>query len=541
MQMNPFRWSVCEWISKLSVLNLLTPLFHISLWHSVPFFFFWRAMYDLGLGLLLRWQSNSQGITRLTSSLLAKPHNSLGRRLLLAVVRDGHPDYNPEDHPVCLTAWMAYRRYADTVLAWDLMSYFGVILSCITRPAEGFTFVVCLEYAVGIFLCFFALWAKTDSYRVVQDYAWYWGDFFFRVKGDLSFDRVFNIAPHPMYSIGYSFFYGAAIITRSPVAFHISVIAHMCQFAFLAFAETPHMRKIYPEMTNSDPASISAVKDRLLHDSENGYFSHEELVGIRHFNPLRSADKMLVCFAIPTIIFYLICIFNVPKEDPFSSLLAWGAVIVAVCWRLVLCGGLGVVLRRQSENNWWVDRFKEKGKNAHEAFNAWKGIYNLVHTMTILSFALTGVVFRNKLFPYTGKYLVPQSLGVLCLLLSYTTIKNVFEDIGEYGWFYGDFFIPKKEVPTQLVYTGVYRFLDNPDSVIGFVGYYGIALFFESPVAFAIAVFSQVINYLFILMVERPHMNKFYGSEVRKESGIESALGEIISDAFSQTNSNKMS
>jgi phosphatidylethanolamine N-methyltransferase len=76
----------------------------------------------------------------------------------------------------------------------DFVSYCLFALACFNRPQESWL-LWALRWTTGIVLFLFNLWVKLDAHRVVKDFAWYWGDFFFLIDQSLTFDGVFEMAP----------------------------------------------------------------------------------------------------------------------------------------------------------------------------------------------------------------------------------------------------------------------------------------------------------------------------------------------------------
>ncbi len=513
----------------------LPPSLRIPVYAGV--FLFWRACYNLGIGYLLHLQSTHWRLVAWAkrSKIFVNPktgdnpHPILFHILKHEMETKIPKDYKFEDAPVEYNTWLVFRRVVDLILMCDFVSYVLFAMACGGRPVDESIVRTALRWLVGLSLCGFNLWVKLDAHRVVKDYAWYWGDFFYLVDQELTFDGVFEMAPHPMYSVGYAGYYGISLMAASYRVLFISIIAHTAQFAFLLWVENPHIEKTY----NPPPSRRQRSESTPEFDHEDAQFT--ELDHVYNAPPLASINQpspvhnlfglgnidlhRVTDIAVILLQFYIFgLVVLTPSTAPYQTLF----VINAAVWRLWYSIGVGYLLNRQSTKKRWTRHFLKYGESTEEAWRQWKGIYHLSMTLCYASFAAAS--WKMYSIPSDWEYgmvMLRHVVGFSLVALQIWTTISIYDSLGEFGWFFGDFFFDHSP---KLTYSGIYRFLNNPERVIGLAGVWGAALITGSTAMFSLALLSHVLTLMFIQLVERPHMQKLYGRNLRRESGLVKSL-----------------
>jgi phospholipid N-methyltransferase len=190
----------------------------------------------------------------------------------------------------------------------------------------------------------------------------------------------------------------------------------------------------------------------------------------------------------------------------------------AVFWRMVYFLVKYPVLMKQ-RSGWWTNIFVERGQSAEDGFFSWMRILVIFEALSHTSVVVAA--FRVFWIPDTISTFYMLRIGFAFLLgfIAICTMLNCFAELGEFGWYYGDFFLKTMdgpECPSGLTYHGIYKYFNNPETYLGHFGHYGLALFAHSWEIFYIAVASHVVKTLFLQYVEKPHTMKLYKDRVRK-------------------------
>ena len=456
---------------------------------SVPLFalifLFWRTCYNAGIGYLLHEQSNHRKLTAWAKrshifedpSTGKNPYPTLYNLMRREMEAKIPKDYKFATAPLEYNTWLLFRRLVDLILMSDFVSYCCFAIACASRPAGENALMFTLRWLSGILLFLFNLWVKLDAHRVVKDYAWYWGDFFYLVDQELTFDGVFEMAPHPMYSVGYAGYYGISLMAASYKVLFISIIAHAAQFAFLTLVENPHIEKTYnpppaPKKRHSQSVNLSdtdlirnAISESAPQTASLPSVEHN-MLGIQNIDLCRISDV--------SVLVLQFLLYSAAILSPRSTLWQAYFIMLAVTSRLWYSLGLGFILDRQSNKKKWTRHFVKYGESAEEAWKQWKGIYHFSMTMTYTTFICASIKMYHLPPDWTyGMALLRHVLGGALIALQLWTIISIYDSLGEFGWFFGDFFFDQK---SKLTYSGIYRFLNNPERIIGLAGVWCLAI-----------------------------------------------------------------
>lgn len=530
------RKSVCE-IIILALLTANTLVFYFvqssktRIQIFVVLYIFWRLSYNFGIGYMLNQQSNRFRLVEWSRKLrlFLKDNHSLTSNFAKTEVRSQMgKTYDLNDYPVEFNTWLIFRKVVDLILMLDFTTFVCLVVACSIDDNMQFIhgqpgWVVAARLIVGSWLILFNLWVKVNAHNTIKDYAWYWGDFFFRQinNEDLIFDGVFEMFPHPMYSVGYIGYYGFALIAKSYTVLVVAVFGHFLQMVFLHFIENPHIDKIYgPSPNESSLKKLIQLKDLTNFDNA------KPLVGLANFNLMRASDVInAINFVTYALFIPLLASLSVSNVAAVGKILFYLTILI----KSLECVSINAVLILQSNYKTFTRWYLANNVPVEKSLNNFAVLYNSLINLTYASFVGMNLFKVLTLFKFHAFLVVDHAylrlfLGVLLIVTQVWINTSIVDLIGYFGWFYGDFFIPKSSfMPqrTRLTKAGVYRYLNNPEQVFGVCGVMGVTLMLPTFDNFVICLLWVLNNFFRINFVEKNHMIKIYGeTEVLQDSGV---------------------
>lgn len=497
----------------------------------VAMYVFWRLSYNFGIGYLLNRQSNRFQLVEWSKklNLFSKGSSSCLAPLVQTEVQTQlGPDYNFANHPVDFNTWLIFRKVVDLILMQDFTTFVCLFVACCTSDSNQFlhgqpAWLTVFRLVFGVALIMFNFWVKVNAHNTIKDYAWYWGDFFFRQinNDDLIFDGVFEMFPHPMYSVGYIGYYGFAMIAKSYTVLICALFGHFLQMVFLHYIENPHIDKIYgPSTYQTSLMEMMKLKDLTNFDNS------KPLVGLANFNVWRASDfANLIIVLTYAILIPLLASFAGSNVGSVGTILFYLTVMI----KTVECVSINAILALQSKYKLYSKWFLSNNIPISKSLNNFAVLYNSMINLTYASFFGMNLyrVYNCEIaaeLVTTDHFFLRLFLGAVLIATQVWINLSIIDLIGYFGWFYGDFFFPKSSFMPQrahLTKAGIYRYLNNPEQVFSACGVMGATLIIPAYENIFLCVLWVVGNFVRINFIEKSHMVKVYGEqEVFQDSGV---------------------